>query len=747
MGSYVRYDSSGTAQCSPTCSTDNQYLTNSCCDGLSAGCSNAYSPSTCSPAYFLPNSCKGCPGFCAPNAQACIAGFSPSACTQPCRPSEVSTPAGCLKCDPSCATCTAPMSSSACGNCAEGYTMMGRTCQACGLGCRTCSGATDLCTSCFREAGYTLVGGKCYGRCSNSGYYLDPLLLSCRPCNAPCAECASSPSNCTMCTSPSYRTGGQCQSCSPSCSTCFATASACITCSSNYFMTPDRSCVGQCADVAYKALPSNPWCLPCHPDCQGCVSHPQNCIACLSDSTYLDGSLGVNVCTPCQSPCRTCVSLSDCLSCVDGSYLQGGSCVKCDQSCLTCKGPSNSNCLSCFGTSSLSPDGFCSGCSSSCKLCSGSLCRGCSEGFFLFTGNCVVVCPSGTFANGSVCSGCDASCSACNATSCLNCNTGYLYTLGSKCLNNCPAGYAATLGTCIKTLPTNSTNNNGNSNGNNNGNNSGNNNNSNGNGNNNPNSNKTPTPNGSHTTLTQVGSIVDQTVIVQGRTAYINIYFNSTDILANSISVNLVNRNNGDVIPLSPSPRDVTDNRISFAVTLPEGSDLTQYSLIQTTSTAPGGTTSTLLSSQSSNQLLLNDLESNAFSNMKVLSYIFSSVVLLYALLSKTKGHFTAEEANNIILHSINFAQVCYLFKFTTTLTEGGYFFLNGFGIASLTFFPNFFPPPDYYVETPMEKSLVPDGNLLRNAGSSMSYQLVVMGVLLVAVVSSFLYQKGKGLE
>lgn len=54
---------------------------------------------------------------------------------------------------------------------------------------------------------------------------------------------------------------------------------------------------------------------------------------------------------------------------------------------------------------------------------------------------------------------------------------------------------------------------------------------------------------------------------------------------------------------------------------------------------------------------------------MKVLSYIFSAVVLLFSLLTKTKGHFTAEEANNIILHSLNFAQVCYLFKFATTLS------------------------------------------------------------------------------
>ena len=145
--------------------------------------------------------------------------------------------------------------------------MVGNTCQACGLGCRTCHGATDLCTSCFRDSNYTLLGGRCYGRCANSGYYLDPLLLSCRPCHSACSECSSSPSNCTMCLSSTYLSAGQCRSCSPSCSTCFSTPSSCITCSNNYFMTPDRSCVLACQYVTYNVLPSNIYCIPCHPDC------------------------------------------------------------------------------------------------------------------------------------------------------------------------------------------------------------------------------------------------------------------------------------------------------------------------------------------------------------------------------------------------------------------------------------------------------------------------------------------------
>lgn len=141
-----------------------------------------------------------------------------------------------------------------------------------------------------------------------------------------------------------------------------------------------------------------------------------------------------------------------------------------------------------------------------------------------------------------------------------------------------------------------------------------------------------------------MGTIVDQTVLVQGKTAYINLYFSTNDILSNTITVNLVNKDNGDVIHLTPSSSlDITDNRVSFSVALPSGSDLSQYSLIETSATNPNGTTSTLVSSQPSSQFILKDLEDNAFSNIKVLSYIFSVIILLFALLTKTKGHFIAE--------------------------------------------------------------------------------------------------------
>jgi hypothetical protein len=186
-GNYIHYDQAGNAQCLASCSTDNLYQASYCCDSLTAGCSNSYSATTCNPAYFVPSSCKGCPTFCSSNSQFCTSGYSLTSCSRPCRSSEVAAPGvGCLECDPSCVSCTVPMSSSSCSACSEGYTMIQNTCQACTISCRTCSLATDLCTSCFRSNNETLVNGKCYGRCANSGYYLDSSQLVCMQCNSQC---------------------------------------------------------------------------------------------------------------------------------------------------------------------------------------------------------------------------------------------------------------------------------------------------------------------------------------------------------------------------------------------------------------------------------------------------------------------------------------------------------------------------------------------------------------------------------
>lgn len=64
-------------------------------------------------------------------------------------------------------------------------------------------------------------------------------------------------------------------------------------------------------------------------------------------------------------------------------------------------------------------------------------------------------------------------------------------------------------------------------------------------------------------------------------------------------------------------------------------------------------------------------------------------------------------------------------------------------------FFPNFFYStiPNGYVEYPAERSLIPDGNFIRNAGSSISFLIIVFVLVLIASCVSLLLYKYKRLE
>jgi hypothetical protein len=176
--------------------------------------------------------------------------------------------------------------------------------------------------------------------------------------------------------------------------------------------------------------------------------------------------------------------------------------------------------------------------------------------------------------------------------------------------------------------------------------------------------------------------------------------------------------------------------------------DLTDYSLVETKAVGTN-INLTQLSSQTSNQIVMSTFVDDKLSNMKVFGYVFSPIMLFFIILTKIKGHFSAEEANNLILHTFNFGQVCYLFKYATTLESGGYFFLNGFGVTHLNVFPNFFSSliSPYYVENTVERTLIPDGNLLRNAGYTFSYQIITAVLLVIAAIASIIYSKVKDLD
>lgn len=103
--------------------------------------------------------------------------------------------------------------------------------------------------------------------------------------------------------------------------------------------------------------------------------------------------------------------------CSQGYYSDNNNCFPCHSSCLTCTGPSNSQCTSCLNN--ISPNnGFCG----------------------------LVNCPAGQYRSSSnVCLNCLSNCISCaDGTNCLTCQDGYTRTVvGSvvSCvLNTTPVG-------------------------------------------------------------------------------------------------------------------------------------------------------------------------------------------------------------------------------------------------------------------------------------------------------------------
>ena len=152
--------------------------------------------------------------------------------------------------------------------------------------------------------------------------------------------------------------------------------------------------------------------------------------------------------------------------------------------CLTCSGPTPSDCLSCVNglflqstapstCESICPDGYysdqinnnCDICDSSCKKCSGassSECLSCNTGKYLSVSGtsfqCISVCPVGYYGDSdNVCQKCDSTCKTCNGgtqQSCIDCDLPR-YLLDNQCFSNCPGSYYGenTTATCIQECP------------------------------------------------------------------------------------------------------------------------------------------------------------------------------------------------------------------------------------------------------------------------------------------------------
>ena len=194
--------------------------------------------------------------------------------------------------------------------------------------------------------------------------------------------------------------------------------------------------------------------------CNG-ASKPTDEIDCspvCSSGTIIDAFSGR--CLDCDSSCKECSSANDPLSCTScnldlGSltYLQENQCVylcdsnyyltdgvdgpnticeKCDDSCTSCNGPNDNNCLSCETDNIL----YNNQCLDNCPI-----------ELYEFNNECVETCPSGTFANGNICENCHSSCQTCvnSMDHCLSCDengsTPYFTSDFNTCSSSCNTGY------------------------------------------------------------------------------------------------------------------------------------------------------------------------------------------------------------------------------------------------------------------------------------------------------------------
>lgn len=193
---------------------------------------------------------------------------------------------------------------------------------------------------------------------------------------------------------------------------------------------------------------------------------PSNCMYCLDvckpcdNGNYIQRNFCTNFCF--YGEIKDEVDKRCVATCPSSRYINvAGNCAACDFSCLTCYGPSSSECLSCNGTYlhlgicySNCPlhlfgdetDNKCKNCDASCDSCYGPYntnCISCVSSTYLnYNGECSSSCPLGYFADHAInkCELCDPTCETCSGpldTNCISCPGNYLTPL-NKCVGSCP---------------------------------------------------------------------------------------------------------------------------------------------------------------------------------------------------------------------------------------------------------------------------------------------------------------------
>lgn len=176
-------------------------------------------------------------------------------------------------------------------------------------------------------------------------YYTNTTTYSCLPCSSGCQVC-SSPSSCVTCLTGFYSlntqclnqcpqsyigVGSTCYQCASPCLTCVKSLSQCVTCIAGYKLLEGSQCVQNCPAGYYQPL-NTLICAKCNSICSTCSSNT-SCTTCINLS---------------YSP-PSCTDTTN--QCASNQYRNSSTtCANCFNTCVTCYGPSSSECSSCSGS-------------------------------------------------------------------------------------------------------------------------------------------------------------------------------------------------------------------------------------------------------------------------------------------------------------------------------------------------------------------------------------------------------------
>lgn len=259
---------------------------------------------------------------------------------------------------------------------------------------------------------------KCTNGLFPSGFQCVPCdhdIIECEPCddglwnckcNSPSSEshCSTCPGDCSHCDSRGtchvhplgfyLDANGDLQNCPEKCSAC-AGENWCTQCKDG--LAPDN---GNC----------------CVPGCKECSM--SSCTAC-EDGFEKVGENCAHKSAKCSEGCSKCFNENVCFECGDGYYLEGDSCVPCDENCLICDNFGCNLCTRGFGVK----DGVCVPCTTSeCPVRCRENCEECKSDL-----TCVRCVGGSDVSAGPVCypKYCYQNCASFGELLCRKCNEGY----------------------------------------------------------------------------------------------------------------------------------------------------------------------------------------------------------------------------------------------------------------------------------------------------------------------------------